>query len=387
MYKRSAGEWLSLYCVPESGTFHAMWNSNFSGTDHLSERALHFQLLTQLEEEIRARLPPTWRVVLSREVRRDRQQLDGLLSIAGPDGTQAQAVIEVKRFLEPKEASFVVDKLRKKALPGEALLVMAQYIGQGTRTLLREAEVNYADATGRLRLALESPAVYIERPGASENPWAETRSLRSLKGPAAGRVVRALCDFRPPFGIRALAERSQTPVSSVSRVVDLLDREALLTRDERGKVLEVRWQELIQRWTQDYALTTSNTVHTCLEPRGLEALLRKLGEATFPYAVTGSLAATRVAPLASPRLAAIFVMNSDLATNQLALRKAESGANVLLIQPFDAVVFERAIRSERVTYAAFSQVAADLLTGPGRGPEEGEALLQWMKEHEDAWRL
>lgn len=363
-----------------------MRNNDFSGTSHLSEQVLHLQLLTKLEEEVRARLPSSWRIALSRDVRRNHQQLDGVLALAGPDGTQAHVVIEVKRSLEPKEASFVVDKLRKKALPGEALLVMAQYIGQGARTFLREAGVNYADATGRLRLALEAPAVYIERPGASENPWAETRPLHSLKGPAAGRVVRALCDFRPPFGIRALAERSETPVSSVSRVVDLLDREALLTRDERGKVLEVRWQELIQRWTQDYALTTSNTVHTFLEPRGLDALLRKLGEVTFPYAVTGSLAATRVAPVAPPRLAAIFVMNSDLAANTLALHNAESGANVLLVQPFDAVVFERAIRHEQVTYASFSQVAADLLTGPGRGPEEGEALLHWMKEHEDAWR-
>ena len=36
--------------------------------------------------------------------------------------------------------------------------------------------------------------------------------------------------------------------------------------------------------------------------------------------------------------------------------------------------------------AASSQVAADLLGGPGRAPEEGRVLLDWMEANEPAWR-
>ena len=39
-----------------------------------------------------------------------------------------------------------------------------------------------------------------------------------------------------------------------------------------------------------------------------------------------------------------------------------------------------------VRYVALSQAAADLLGSPGRGPAEGEALIDWMKEHEEVWR-
>jgi hypothetical protein len=39
-----------------------------------------------------------------------------------------------------------------------------------------------------------------------------------------------------------------------------------------------------------------------------------------------------------------------------------------------------------VTAAAPSQVVADLMTSPGRGPQEAEALLEKMKGAEDAWR-
>jgi hypothetical protein len=50
------------------------------------------------------------------------------------------------------------------------------------------------------------------------------------------------------------------------------------------------------------------------------------------------------------------------------------------------VVFDRASKRNDLTCAAWSQVAADLLTSPGRGTAEGEDLLRWMKENEREWR-
>ena len=53
---------------------------------------------------------------------------------------------------------------------------------------------------------------------------------------------------------------------------------------------------------------------------------------------------------------------------------------------FDPVVFARTWTEEGVSFAALSQVAADLLGSPGRGPAEGEELIAWMGKHPDAWR-
>jgi len=148
----------------------------------------------------------------------------------------------------------------------------------------------------------------------------------------------------------------------------------------------VAWEQLIERWTDDYSLASSNRTSTYLEPRGMDALLGKLRNITWTYAVTGSLAAVRIAPAASPRLAVIFVEDIAMAGEKLDVRRAERGANVLLVEPFDPVVFERTFDLEGVTYAAHSQIAADLLTSPGRGPEEGEELLRWMRSNERDWR-
>jgi hypothetical protein len=105
-----------------------------------------------------------------------------------------------------------------------------------------------------------------------------------------------------------------------------------------------------------------------------------------PYAVTGSLAASRRAEVAPAALAAVYVRNIDKAASRLGLRIAPSGGNVVLVEPLADVAFERTWDQEAITYAALPQVAVDLMTSPGRGPAEAEALIEWMEENEDAWR-
>lgn len=64
----------------------------------------------------------------------------------------------------------------------------------------------------------------------------------------------------------------------------------------------------------------------------------------------------------------------------------ESSSNVALLTPFDPIAYERTSQQKEVTVAAPSQIAADLLISPGRGPNEADALIEWKRESEDAWR-
>ncbi len=59
----------------------------------------------------------------------------------------------------------------------------------------------------------------------------------------------------------------------------------------------------------------------------------------------------------------------------------------MLAQPKFDVVFERPLRTVGgVAVASPSQVVVDLMTGPGRNPNEAEELLEWMKRNEQSWR-
>jgi hypothetical protein len=307
-----------------------------------------------------------------------------LFEIRAPDGTTSKLAVEAKQKLEPRDVPAVLDQLRETA--GASPFVVAPFLASRTREKIVAGGAGYIDATGNLRLALDRPAVFVEAVGERTNPWREERPLRSLRGSRAGRVVRALCDFRPPYGVRELAERADVSPASVSRVADLLARDALITRDERGGVQGVDWPALLRRWTEDYSFTESNRTETFLEPRGMQPLLDKLAASRLEYAVTGSLAAAQVATAAPARLATIYVPAIDAAANVLELRAAETGANVLLAEPFDAVALERTRETGGITLAGLSQVAADLLTSPGRAPAEAEALIEWMRANEDAWR-
>lgn len=74
------------------------------------------------------------------------------------------------------------------------------------------------------------------------------------------------------------------------------------------------------------------------------------------------------------------------AAERLVLRPTEAGANVILAEPFDPVVYERSRELDGIAYVAPSQNTADLLTSPRRGPTEAEELMDWMARNEGAWR-
>jgi hypothetical protein len=123
---------------------------------------------------------------------------------------------------------------------------------------------------------------------------------------------------------------------------------------------------------------TSNDARGYLDPCGLDNFTRGLSKGAIRgrYALTGSIAANRIAPIALPRLAMLHVENVESAGAALKLRPAETGANVMLLSPFDDVVFERSWKGGGLTFVAASQAAVDLLTSPGRAPSEAEAILE-----------
>ena len=333
-------------------------------------------------DAVRDRLPPGW----SAEVKPGPGDEDGQLTLRAPDGRRANLRVVSRKRVSPKD----VPHLASQADDASRLLLVAPFLSARARELLAAANASYIDATGNLLLVVSDPAVFLEGRGADRDPDRKPRALRSLKGAAAGRVVRALCDFIPPYGVRALAETSSTPLGTVSRVVSFLDEEGLLTRDEKKVIISVDWSALIACWVRDYRVTKSNVLRSYLEPRGLAALGSKVSKLER-YAVTGSLAGSGIAPA---RLAMIYVDDAQRAAEALELVPTEAGANVWLLEPYDNVVFERtrslpfapAPETLTVIAAAPSQVAADLMTSPGRGPQEAEALIEKMKGTEDAWR-
>ena len=231
---------------------------------------------------------------------------------------------------------------------------------------------------------IDRPGLFVKNSGEERDPRREERPARSLKGAKAGRLVRSLCDFKPPIGVRQLAGLAGTDPGYASRIIAFLQTEAIIERKPRGPITHTDWSALLHRWSEDYSVTKSNQSLAYLAPRGTSALLARLQDAGIRYALTGSVGASKIAPLAPTRLAMIYADDPAEAADAWGLRPTERGANVILLTPFDEVVYERAWYRDELVFCAPSQLAVDLLTGPGRSPAEGEELLRWMEENEDA---
>lgn len=337
-----------------------------------------------------AMLPTQWRVEVARpHAGIGNERADALLTITAPDGSAAQLLVEFKSRLSARQASIVGAELsgqgRNRNRPGGILFT--RYASAMSQKRLRDAGVSYLDLTGNAWISIKRPAVFIERQGADADPDPPRRGVQSLKGAKAGRIVRALCDWRPPVGVRELARRTDADPGYVTRVLSLLEDEDVIDRASTGGVAEVRWQDLLRRWSRDYSLTGTNRTVTGLAPRGLRDLQDRLTNFDEPYAVTGSFAVPPEAQVIPGRLFSCYVSGPEFAAERLDVRPTDAGANVLLVEPVDGLVFDRTREAGGLTVVALSQCVVDLLTGSGREPAQADALMSWMAEDEDAWRI
>jgi hypothetical protein len=251
-----------------------------------------------------------------------------------------------------------------------------------------EAEgMNFIDLAGNASLKLDNPAIYIRTAGATRNPERTPQGQARVRGPKAARLIRLLADVRPPYGVRELAGAAELTPGYVSRLLVALDRQALIERSRRGAVESVDVSALLRWWAESYDVFRTNRATTFIAPAGAAQALAQLATTEQPsqVAITGSFAAGRLAPVAAAALLVLYCAHVSEVAATLGLLPADDGGNVVLLRPFDPVVWERATESEGLTYAAPSQVVVDCLTGTGRMPAEGEALLAWMAANEPSW--
>lgn len=319
------------------------------------------------------------------------RMLDAAIDLRASNGTGTTLAVEARSSFSPRDAvqlfSGVAASLRALArhIP---VLVVAPWLSPRTQELLTAEDINYLDLAGNAQLQLENPALYLKSVGAPRNPAPRARGQTRLRGPKSGRLVRLLVDVQPPYGVRAIAAAANLNPGYVSQLLDALDREALIERDRRGPVRSVDVPRLLRRWSEGYDLFKGNDAAAFLAPGGPVAALERLAglDDAGRVAITGSFAAVRRAPVAAPTFLAAYCDDVSAVASELRLLPADTGANVALLRPFDPVVWTRTEREDRLTYAAVSQVAVDCLSGNGRMPAEGEALLQWMSEDEARWR-
>ena len=96
--------------------------------------------------------------------------------------------------------------------------------------------------------------------------------------------------------------------------------------------------------------------------------------------------ASSIAPVAAPEVAVVFTDDPERFAKTARLLPTRIGANVILATPYDPIVFQRGWPNAEFPSVSAAQLAIDLLTGNSRMPEEGQAVIDWMRRDPSRWQ-
>jgi hypothetical protein len=316
-------------------------------------------------------------------------ELQGKTLTVGTVGHQKMAFVEVRPSFKPGDLDALMGAMARRLRSGPMpIIVISEALSRKAREVLTTEDIGYVDLTGNVRISFDYPPVFVEFAGGRAAPAQQQDT--SLRGAKAARLIRFLCDVKEPYGVLDIEAGARLSRGYVSRLLDRLVEEALIERAPRGPVTRVEWPALIRRRAQDVTLLRTNTTSTFIARGGLEGLLASLPQSPMAsdLVVTGSFAAYRLAPVARPTLLALYSTQRQSAAiaREFGLMDAPEGGDVVVLRPPNEIAVQPFDTVDGVRYAAPSQVAIDCLSGPGRMPAEGDALLEWMEKNVDDWR-
>ena len=333
------------------------------------------RIFDEASSTIRSLLPDSWNLDLAR-----RNDGGGIVRLVAPDGSKGDVAIQVRNRVSAREAAALPSPVRPT-------IVAAPWLSPRTRELLEEGGFNYIDQTGNTSIKINRPGVVVRTQGALRDPSPAPRTRPNLRGPRTWALMRTLVEVEPPYGVTDLSRMLGMDPGYVSRLLTTLSEELLITRKLRCPVEGVAWESLLRQIAVDYALYKSNETTSWIAGAGPEQFLRDLAASReTDWAITGSFAAARLVSIAPPAVAVVYTEDPERLAEITRLPQARVGGNVRLARPYDPIVFERTWTRNNGVFASIPQIAVDCLTGPGRMPAEGEALLAWMRTHLTHWR-
>lgn len=321
---------------------------------------------------------------------------DTLLDINAPQGGGNMVLVAARSSITPADAQRLLApkmNLLQRIYSGSDAVVMAPWLSPKSREVLDRRGVGYLDLTGNINIKFSRPAVVIRTQGRQQDPRRTGQPWRrGLSGLKAARLVRVMADTSPPYRAAELAEVAEVSQPYASRLLEVMEQQALITRDGRT-IVHVDWEGLLRARAGAYSLLSANPSVTMLAPNGQEFVFHQLramgGQVPPKTALTGAVAATSISPLTVGEQLMLYVPGEihapDEVGDSLGLLRSDSG-DVVLLRATDTIVFAGRRRVQGIWNVALSQLVLDALSGPGRLPQAAEPVLGYMRDHEEEWR-
>lgn len=297
-------------------------------------------------------------------------------------------VIGCHRRVTPQIAGDVLDSLTEGIAgdPDACAVLYAPVISPRVAALARERDVSFIDGAGNGRINAPASGLLVERSGRIDQGRPRVQRASDPFAPRSSRIIRAMLhEPARAWRMEELAEHPDVGVSIglVAKVKGWLLSEGYAAVPQRRLVL-TRPADLLDAWTARF---TGAVQQTGLYLRGDPAEVEEVVAAWCAregvrYALARLSAAWRLVPDIRHVVASLYAEaeNSDHRGLIDALRKGcsatevDSGANLLLLEPFDPSVFVRAAGVPAVCTSPL-QTYLDLKPTRGRAAEAAEIIF------------
>ena len=193
-----------------------------------------------------------------------------------------------------------------------------------------------------------------------------------------------LIDPHRSFRQQELARETGLDDGFTSKIVRRLEADGLVDRDKSGAIRVGKPDLMLDAWAEVYAFEKHTIVAGHVTARSGEELLRRLADALgrdkIRHAATGLGAAWLHTEFAGFRLVTFFVASrpDDAFLKKAGFREESRGANVWLVIPDDAGVFDGFERKQGIACVHPVQTYIDLLGHPERAKEAAAELRSRM---------
>ncbi len=297
-----------------------------------------------------------------------------LLEVASPGALAARA----------SKLSATTRRLRRKAVP----LLVVPFMSEGGRRVCEEASISWFDLSGNAHIIAPGIRIIVEgRPNRFRGPGRPA----SIFAPKSARVVRwLLANEGRALTQREIARATDMTEGFVSRIASRLEHESYAVRDAGGSLRVKDPQLLLDAWRDEYRFDKHLLLPGHVAARSGDALARFVGdtlaEARVGHAATGLAAAWQMTHFVAFRIATFFLAESPSKElrEKLGFREDARGANLWLVIPNDAGVFQGAEVRDGLRCVHPVQAYVDLKAHPERATEAAERLrselLSWKHD-------
>jgi hypothetical protein len=297
-------------------------------------------------------------------------------------GEEQRILVEAKMSAEPRHLRHTISQLQQyvQRFSSAYGIIAVPSISERGGKLCEEGGVGYIDLQGNASIKFNG--IFIRTVAAKSGKRQRGRT-KTLFAPVSTRFVRALLtEPEHHWKLQELAAATHMSLGQAHKVKQALLDQEFVAMDRQRRLFVKEPSSLLDAWRETYRYEQNNILSLfSLEklPTIEEKVQRYCDTRQVRYAFTLFSGASKLAPFVRSTIVACYVIGDveDL-IQEVQLKPVESGANVLLLSPYDLGILYGLQEAQGYKVVSTVQLYVDLYSYGGRGREQAEFLREKM---------